>query len=139
MKKNVNIFIKSRASTADDNDESEFFTEGTLERTADGIMLRYDENAEIGYENSRVSVTANPERIVIERTGEASSILIIEKEKKHYCVYGTPYGDFTVGTHAYEINCGLSEEGGTLEFKYSVDVNSEFVSENELKLIVTVS
>lgn len=137
--KNVNIFIKSRAATADDCDESEFFTEGTLEQTADGIMLRYDENAEIGYESSSVSVTANADRIVIERTGTASSILIIEKEKKHYCLYGTPYGDFTVGTHAYEINCGLSEEGGTLEFKYSVDVNSEFVSENELKLVVTVS
>lgn len=137
--KNVNIFIKSRATTADDCDESEFFTEGTLEQTADGIMLRYDENADIGYENSSVSVTASPERIVIERTGAASSILYIEKGKKHYCVYGTPYGDFTVGTHAYEINCGLSEEGGTLEFKYSVDVNSEFVSENELKLVVTAS
>lgn len=137
--KNVNIFIKSRAATADDCDESEFFTEGTLEQTADGIMLRYDENAEIGYENSSVSVTANADRIVIERTGTANSILIIEKEKKHYCVYGTPYGDFTVGTHAYEINCGLSEEGGTLAFKYSVDVNSEFISENELKLVVTVS
>lgn len=137
--KNVNIFIKSRASTENDCDESEFFTEGTLEQTADGIKLSYEENAQIGFENSRVSVTAAEDRVVIERTGAASSVLFIEKGKKHCCVYGTPYGDFTVGTHAYEINCGLSEDGGTLEFKYSVDVNSEFISENELRLIVTVS
>lgn len=137
--KNVNIFIKSSVSTENDHDESEFFTEGTLEQTADGIKLSYDENEQIGFENSHVCVTASPEKIVIERTGAANSVLYIEKGKKHCCVYGTPYGDFTVGTHAYEITCGLDEDGGTLEFKYSVDVNSEFISENELRLVVTVS
>ncbi len=133
----VNIFIKSRAQTSEDCDESEFFTGGTLEQTAQGFVIRYQESADIGYENSTVSVTASPEMIIIERTGAVSSVLYIEKGKKHHCVYGTPYGDFTVGTNAYEIDCGLNESGGRLYFKYSIDINSDFISENELTLVVT--
>lgn len=133
----VNIFIKSRAQTNDDCDESEFFTEGTYEKTDSGFIIRYNESAEIGYENSSVSVTAAPSVIIVERTGAVSSVLYIELGKKHHCIYGTPYGDFTVGTNAYEIDFGLTENGGTLFFKYSIDINSDFISENELKLIVT--
>ena len=52
---------------------------------------------------------------------------------------GTPFGDFTMGINTYDIQNTLSEVGGRLWFKYSIDINSDFVSENEMEILVTPS
>ena len=56
---------------------------------------------------------------------------------ENHCVYGTPYGEFTMGINAYEVESELNDEGGRLRFRYSIDVNSDFISENEM--LITIS
>ena len=48
------------------------------------------------------------------------------------------YGSMTLGVTADEIECGLTEKGGTARFGYLLDANSaELVSRNRLEVTVT--
>ena len=132
----IDIIILSKAKTEEDCDETEFFTTGTFEETDKGFVIIYGENAEIGYESCTVTITAEGEAITIERSAPAPSLLTVEKGKKHYCVYGTPFGDFMMGINAFEVKNELNPEGGNLYLRYSIDINSDFVSENELKIAI---
>lgn len=133
----VNIFLNTSAENDEGCDKSEFFTTGEFEVVDDSFVIRYDENGEIGYEDCSVTLSVRPELIVIERTGAASSALYIDKNHKHHCVYGTPFGDFTLGVNAYEIENELTEEGGKLYVRYGIDLNTDFISENKINITVT--
>lgn len=136
---NADITILSVAKTEDDRDETEFFTVGSFSEKEKGFVIRYSENAEIGYEACSVTITIKGESVTIERSAPAPSILTVEKGKKHHCIYGTPYGDFAMGINAFEVKNRLTAEGGTLYLRYSIDINSDFVSENELNIKVKIN
>lgn len=133
----VNIFLNTSAENDEGCDKSEFFTTGEFEVVEDGFVIRYDESGEIGYEDCSVTLSVRPELVVIERTGTANSALYIDKNRKHHCVYGTPYGDFTLGVNTYEIENKLTEEGGKLYIRYGIDLNTDFISENKINITVT--
>ena len=135
----VDLNITSIVKTDEGEDKIEFFTVGSYRHTKNGWKVSYDENGGIGYENCSVSITAKGDLAYIERTGEAASTLSIEKNVKHHCIYGTPFGDFTMGINTYDVVNTLSENGGRLWFKYSIDINADFVSENEMEILITPS
>ena len=70
------------------------------------------------------------------RTGSVISNLIVELGKKHHCVYGTPYGDLMVGVNANYIHSELDDNGGKLDFKYVIDVNSSYVGDFDISIEV---
>lgn len=137
--KNADITLISAATTEEGRDETEFFTVGTFEQTDEGYVIKYGENGEIGYESCQVTITILDSSVLIERSMPAPSLLTIEKGKKHHMLYGTPYGDFMMGINAFEVQNRITPEGGTLYLKYSIDINSDFVSENEINLKVKVN
>ncbi len=130
----ADIFMSTCAKNDEGCDESEFFTVGEYEITDEGFVIRYSEKADMGYENCCVAITAKPELVIVERSGSASSMLYIDKKHKHECVYGTPYGDFTLGINTFEIDNRLGENGGTLLVRYGLDMNNDFISENKLHI-----
>lgn len=136
---NADITLISAATTEEGRDETEFFTVGSFTQTDKGYVIEYGENAEVGYESCRVTITVSGSSVLIERSMPAPSLLTIEKGKKHHALYGTPYGDFTMGINAFEVDNKITPEGGTLYLKYSIDINSDFVSENEINLTVKLN
>lgn len=135
----VDLNITSTVKSDDDEEKIEFFTVGQYAMTPDGAVITYEETEGIGYEDCEVSVKVCGSSITVERTGPAASTLCIEKNVKHHSIYGTPFGDFTMGINTYDIQNTLGEAGGRLWFKYSIDINSDFVSENEMEILVTPS
>ena len=136
---NADITLISRAFTDGNCDETEFFTVGSFTQDNDSFIIRYGENAEIGYESCQVTMTIKGETVLIERSAPAPSLLTVEKGKKHHMLYGTPYGDFMMGINAFEVKNEMTPQGGKLYLKYSIDINSDFVSENEINLTVKVN
>lgn len=136
---NADITLISSASTEEGRDETEFFTVGSFTQENDSFVIRYGENAEIGYESCQVTITIKEKTVLIERSAPAPSLLTVEKGKKHHMLYGTPYGDFMMGINAFEVKNNMTPGGGTLYLKYSIDINSDFVSENEVNLTVKVN
>ncbi len=60
------------------------------------------------------------------------SKLILEKGKRHHSPYYTEFGVLMVGIFTNSIDFYFSENAGELNIKYSIDINSNFVSTNEV-------
>ena len=134
MVKDVCITIKSIQTTEGDEDTTELFTYGKLARLSNGKGYRvtYEESEATGFNGSEVTLDVTPEVVKMLRNGKAYSNLIIEKGKKHHCHYGTEYGDFMIGISADEIKSDINDNGGDLYLKYTIDINSGLLSENEM-------
>lgn len=134
MTKDVCINIKSIQSSDENEDVTELFTYGKLSKSNDDgeYRISYEESDAMGFEGCNVDLDIAENSVKLMRSGNAISNLIIEKGKKHHCHYGTPYGDFMIGVSADEIKSTITENGGDLYLKYTIDVNSGLLSENEM-------
>lgn len=127
------ITLKSVQSTGENKEEMEIITEGSYRKTADGYVISYNESEATGYNGSKtVLTTVGEKQVTMQRKGSTVSNLVIEKGKKHHCHYGTPYGDFMVGITANDIKSNLDSAGGELYFKYVIDINSSYISDQEI-------
>lgn len=109
-----------------------YFTDGSGDR-----IITYDESETTGMEGSKMQLRISPEDMVsIVRTGTFQTHLVVQKGKKHFCHYETPFGEFAVGVSAKWIRNRLTDEGGSLKFRYTVDANSTLLSDNEIQIDV---
>ncbi len=138
MERQVMISLTSINTVDDDSTKMELNTAGTLKKLkSGGFVISYEESEVTGFSGSTTSLTIDGDNIVnLKRTGTAPSDLILEKDRKHYCHYGTPYGDFTMGIFTHCIYNDISEDGGEMYLKYTVDINSSYVSDNEIYIKV---
>jgi uncharacterized beta-barrel protein YwiB (DUF1934 family) len=135
MKRKVCIDIKATQSAEEQSDTTELFTVGTYTKgkTPDSWGIRYEESDATGFAGNVVTLNVcGNDIVVMNRLGDAPSSLVIERGKKHHCHYGTPHGGFMIGITADEIRSELSDRGGRLYLKYTVDINSGFMCENEM-------
>lgn len=137
MKRQVQLKLRSILETDGEHSETELLTDGTMEQNGNDFVLSYEDSDATGFEGATTTITAQDKNLVsIVRCGTANSNLVIETGKKHYCLYGTPFGDITVGIFTHKIENSLSENGGSLYLKYTIDVNSSYMSDNEIYLDV---
>lgn len=122
--------------TPDDCYESELLTKGFLYSKGDTFKIVYDDSETTGYEGCTTSITVKDGNFVsIMRKGsENNTNLVMEKDKKHHCYYNMPYGEMNVGVYTHRISSSLSPEGGSLSIKYTIDVNSAYLSDNEIQI-----
>lgn len=138
MKQQIQLKLRSVLYADEERTETELLTEGTMEQTDGKFILSYEDSDATGFEGATTTITAENDSVVsIVRTGTANSNLVIETGKKHHCLYGTPYGDITVGVFTHKIENDLSENGGKLYLKYTIDVNSAYMSDNEIYIECT--
>lgn len=137
MKKNVNINIKSTTTVDGESDVIELFTLGTLSKYKNQLRVSYEESEATGFQGSTVTLDISDKIVTMTRKGTANSTLIIDTEKKHHCHYGTPYGDFLIGVQTDEISNSMTDNGGEIYFKYTLDINSSLMSSNEMTITVT--
>lgn len=137
--KKADITIISVISNDEGEEKTEFFTEGGFDKTEEGYTISYAETDEMGYEACTVTISASKDKVLIERQGNAASMLIVERDMKHHCLYGTPYGEFTMGINTFKVRNELSTDGGTLFMKYCIDIDNDFISENEMLITVKIT
>ncbi|MCI5751658.1 MAG: DUF1934 domain-containing protein [Oscillospiraceae bacterium] len=141
ISKNTNALInlKSIQTAEDDKSEVELVTEGVLRPVSGGFEIEYEESETTGYENSTTTIKCLGNSFAsLTRKGCASSELVLEVGKKHHCYYETPFGSMMVGIFTNAIENELTEKGGRLLLKYTIDVNSAYVSDNEVLLSVEI-
>ena len=139
MEKDVMINLTSINSVDREQSKTELMTPGKFIALENGgFQLKYDETEVTGFKGSTTCLSFFGNNLVnLKRTGTASSELILEKDKKHHCHYGTPYGDFTMGIYTHCIDNNVNADGGELYLKYTVDINSSYVSDNEIYIKIT--
>lgn len=123
-----------------ESDKVEIITTGTLMYRDGKFLIKYTErdndDPRIAIDNS-VLVNGNSQVTVIRNFG-GESRLILEKGRRHQCIYTTVAGDLSVGVYTDFIKNSLTPEvGGKLSLKYSLDFNAGLVSNNELHITIT--
>lgn len=138
MKKDVLIKLTSIQTVDKDSNKTELITSGHLDTIpGGGFQIAYDESQATGFDGSKtVLAVRGNEWASIDRIGNSSTNLIVEKGTKHHCHYATPYGDFVVGIYAHTIVNELTPDGGNLYLKYTVDINSSYISDNEILITI---
>lgn len=136
--KNVVITIKGKSFfDSKPPEETEVQALGSLVADNGVISVTYDDTMGAGLDNITATLKAFDSGLVtIERSGVMEHKLMIEKNKRHQSVYTTPYGDMTVGIFGEIVDGKLTAKGGRLFMKYSLDINSGLISENELEINV---
>lgn len=136
MKKDVLINIRGVYAVDDDKDVIELFTTGTFTRKNGEYIICYDETEATGFEGSHTTMRVHPGKVTLQRTGAANSQLIIEQGVRHQCHYDIGYGEMMIGVSGGKIKSSLTDQGGNVEFRYSLDINSLLASENEMYVSV---
>lgn len=96
-------------------------------------VISYEESETTGMEGSDMQLRISPDNMIsIIRTGTYQTHLVVQPGRKHFCHYETPFGDFAVGVSARFVRNKLTDEGGSLRLRYTVDANSTLLSDNEI-------
>ncbi len=131
MKDNVMLSLTSIQWQDGEKNESELVTRATHRKSGKFDIISYEDTAATGFEGSVTTIKADSGMAFITREGKANSSLSLEVGRKHFCQYGTPYGNLQIGVYTHAIRNTLAEDG-KLYMKYTLDLNSAYLSDNEI-------
>ena len=140
-KRPVSISIHGIYNAAEDDEpmEAELFTDGIMYRIGNHWFVRYNETETTGYEGcvTTLKVADDQDDIVtLTRKGDASSHLITQQGVRtlgSYNVYGST---MEIGVYTNDMKYNFGDEGGTFHLHYTLDMNTNLLSENELTIEV---
>lgn len=121
-------------------ERSELLTYGKFYKEADSYILEYDELDDYKnyYCTTRLELKeGNKYKVTVIKEGKISTILPIEVGKSTNCLYNTPYGSLDIGIWGEFVLASICEDGGTIEFKYQLDINSMATSKNHIKITIS--
>ena len=137
MREDYTVNIIGRQVYENDSGEVTVSTTGTYKRRGDVRFIAYkeydDEDPRLSY-TSVLKVEEN--KVTMSRSGSTTR-LILERGQRHLCLYDTGFGSRTVGVYTSVINQELGEDGGYIEIKYTLDVDSNLSSQNHLRVEVS--
>lgn len=135
------ITIRGTHGLSETNDTVEFMTRGVMRKTADDdLVLSYDDDRILGDTSgksvkTRLTIEKN-DRVTIERGGELSSRIVIEKGVRNDCLYSVSNMDLTLGIFGKTVQNNLTENGGRISMTYEIDANSRPLSQNIIEITV---
>ncbi|WP_312695066.1 DUF1934 domain-containing protein [Caproiciproducens sp.] len=138
MLENYLISIKGRQKIDNETGEVELTTLGSYVQKGNSRYIVYKE---YDAENNNAAQTSvlkvdGSSKVTLMRGGADSTRLILESGKRHLCQYDTGFGNMMVGVFTSRVKSELGDLGGNLEINYTLDINSNLSSLNELFITV---
>ena len=137
MQENYMISIVGKQQADGETGEIRLETLGSYVQKGDHwyiVYKEYDEDNPNRYQTSILKVEKN-DKVTLMR-GNSSTRLILEKGKRHLCQYDTGYGTLMVGVFTSSFDSTLDASGGSLQVRYTLDINSALSSNNEILITV---
>ena len=136
------VMIRILATQTGDNPReqtelAEFSTEGRLDCHDGSGTLTYPESELTGMEGTVTTISFTPEGAVLTREGSVTGHMDFSPGERNTFLYETPYGSATVGMETKRYSSTLTEQGGTLEIEYVIDIDHAFVALNQMHIQVT--
>lgn len=123
MKTKVLLSIEGRQSYAGQEPEViELVTEGTLEQTADGWIISYDESDLTGMQGVTTSFTILPTKLILTRTGKLNSQMVFQEGIRHESLYQMEFGALMLSVCARKICVELDPNGGVIDLSYGIEI-----------------
>lgn len=123
MKQNVMLSIEGRQSYAgQDPDVIELVTEGTLEQTAGGWIISYEESDLTGMQGVTTTFTVEEKKLILTRTGRLNSEMVFQEGVHHDSLYQMEFGTLMLSVCARRIHVDLTAEGGVIDLSYGIEI-----------------
>ena len=132
----VLISIVGTQQSEGESNTIELTTAGQMEKTDTGYLLTYNESATTGMEGVMTSMRVCNSEVILERSGKMNSMLVLQKGRRHMCNYETGYGSMMMGIYTRELHNLLDDQGGELDFDYTMDINSSMTSSHNVHISV---
>lgn len=136
LREDYDINIVGRQVYEDDSGEVTLNTTGSYTSRGNARFIAYKE---YDTENPKVSFTSvlkvEPGKVTLMRSGSATR-LILEEGRRHICLYDTGYGTLSVGVFTSQLSSSLGDQGGRVDVKYTLDIDSNLSSSNEITVEV---
>ena len=98
---------------------------GTLEETADGVRIRYEERNADGVVVTVTSLDMADGGVVLTRMGEVTSEMVFRPGEARTSSYATAYGTLPVTVETESVKWKFDERGGMLALRYRIDLGGQ--------------
>ena len=98
---------------------------GTLEETADGVRIRYEERNADGAVVTVTSLDMADGGVVLTRMGEVTSEMVFRPGEARTSSYATAYGTFPLTVETESVHWKFDERGGMLALRYRIDLGGQ--------------
>ncbi len=132
--KDVKINLVSTVETDGESEVFELSTSGKLGVKGNMTVLIYDESDAIGISGVKTTLSVTDNKVVMQRSGALSGRLVIVKDTRQMCVLDTVQGAMSFGIYGENVKSTLDELGGCLDMTYTIDVQNNLVSRNNIKV-----
>ena len=138
MIKDVIIDIKTEQTLDGNTDVIEFTTDGRFGVKEGSYFISYDESQLLEVEGKvKTTVYIKPDNsVILQRSGDYNSKMVIEKGVRNNCFYATPMGELSLGIFGEKVKTDLSDNGGTVCMNYTIDTNLQLLSQNQVKISI---
>ena len=103
-------------------DVIELVTEGTLEDIEDGWKLCYEESDLTGLAGVNTTFQIQGKTVTLIRSGKLNSQMVFEEGIPHDSLYEMEFGALMLTVCAIRVETNLTQAGGTIDLKYSIEV-----------------
>lgn len=123
MTKTVTLSVRGQQSYAgQDPDVIELITEGTLEEIDGGWKLCYKESDLTGLEGVNTTFQVQGKTVTLIRSGKLNSQMVFQEGVPYDSLYQMEFGALMLTVCALKVEANITEAGGTIDLKYSIEV-----------------
>ena len=133
------VLVKVKGTQGVDGEKAviELTTEGTLREFEGDYIITYSEDPTESGNKTKTQLTIQKDgTVLLDRRGDLNSRLVITEGERNSCLYAIPQGSLTLGIYGKEVKSDMTASGGTVKMVYSIDMNLELLSENEVEIFV---
>lgn len=135
--KKVLVKVKGTQGIDGENSVIELSTEGTLREFEGDFIITYnDDPTESGSKTKTQLTIQKGGTVILERRGDLNSRLIITEGERNNCLYAIPQGSMTLGIYGKSVKSNMTLNGGSVKMVYSIDMNLQPLSDNEVEIFV---
>ena len=114
----------------------ELTTEGTMERQKEVWVLSYEESDLTGLAGVTTAFRVGPRGVVLKRTGKLQNQMIFMEGRRHESLYQIDIGALMIAVRATSVKSDLTEQGGTVDIVYNIEIEDTAMGSMEYHLTV---
>ena len=114
----------------------ELTTEGTMERQKEVWELSYEESDLTGLAGVTTAFRVGPRGVVLKRTGKLQNQMIFMEGRRHESLYQIDIGALMIAVRATSVKSDLTEQGGTVDIVYNIEIEDTAMGTMEYHLTV---
>ena len=136
MKENAIITIQNQQSGAFGEDSFSLSTVGQFNVEDNRYIISYQDSDATGFDGCETTLSVEPDLVMLRRTGKYEANLLLQPGVRNTGHYVTAMGDLPLGVTADTIEYQLTENGGTLDLRYTLDINSSYLLSNQMSITI---